>query len=79
VEGDQPVFHFHGAWFEPWVHERPTRQDVVWVCRRLDRLRDAQWRDAFRAAGYPDATAARFIARLKHKVREGMSLAEVAG
>ena len=32
-----------------------TPADVRWICGRLQRLRDAQWRDAFRAGGYPPA------------------------
>lgn len=51
-----------------------TPADVRWICGRLDRLTDAQWRDAFRAGGYPDATAGRFIRRLKQKIAEGLAL-----
>jgi hypothetical protein len=48
--------------------------DVRWLCRRLARLTDAQLADAFRAGGYPDADARRFILRLKQKIVEGLSL-----
>jgi len=51
-----------------------TPADVRWICGRLERLRDAQWRDAFRAGGYPPADAARFIRRLKQKIAEGLAL-----
>jgi hypothetical protein len=48
--------------------------DVRWTCARLERLTPAQWRDAFRAAGYPAPVADRFIRRIQEKVRAGMIL-----
>jgi hypothetical protein len=51
-----------------------TPADVRWICGRLDRLRDAQWDAAFRAAGYPKEEADRFIRRLKQKIAEGLAL-----
>ena len=45
-----------------------------WICGRLQRLSDAQWRDAFRAGGYPPDDAERFIRRLKQKIAEGLAL-----
>lgn len=48
--------------------------DVVWVSRLFARLSDQQWRDAFRAAGYPESQSTRFIAKLKAKVQEGLAL-----
>lgn len=51
-----------------------TPADVRWICGRLQRLRDAQWRDAFRAGGYPPGDAARYIRRLKQKIAEGLAL-----
>jgi len=51
-----------------------TPADVRWLCGRLQRLREAQWRDAFRAGGYPPGDAARYIRRLKQKIAEGLAL-----
>lgn len=51
-----------------------TPDDVRWTCARLDRLEDRQWQDAFRAAGYTDAHAARFIRRIREKVTAGLAL-----
>ena len=48
--------------------------DVRWLCTRLAALTDAQWRDAFRAGGYDQALADRFIRRLKQKIQEGLAL-----
>jgi hypothetical protein len=51
-----------------------TPDDVVWVCRLFAQLTDRQWRDAFRAANYSPQLSARFIAKLKAKVAEGLAL-----
>jgi hypothetical protein len=56
------------------LFEDITPADVRWICGRLQRLRDAQWRDAFRAGGYPPGDAERFIRRLKQKIAEGLAL-----
>lgn len=37
-------------------------------------LTDAQWRDAFRAGNYAQPVGARFIARIKQKIADGLSL-----
>lgn len=59
----------HKALFE---HIRPA--DVRWICQQLDALTDTQWQDAFRASRYPRPIADRFIARMKHKIQEGLAL-----
>lgn len=51
-----------------------TVEDVHWICRRLTTLTDAQWADAFRAGGYPEPTARRYLRRLKQKIAEGLAL-----
>ncbi len=51
-----------------------TPADVRWTCERLDRLTPQQWNDAFRAAGYKDAEAARFIRKIREKVAAGLAL-----
>jgi hypothetical protein len=48
--------------------------DVRWTCERLNLLSDEQWRDAFRAAHYDEALAARFIRKLREKVQIGLKL-----
>ncbi len=50
--------------------------DVLWTCRRLARLSDRQWRDAFRAAGYSEEEITAYVDHLKRKVREGLALGE---
>jgi hypothetical protein len=49
--------------------------DVVWATRLLSRLSDKQWADAFRAAGYDETEADRFIRKIKAKIDEGLSFA----
>jgi hypothetical protein len=51
-----------------------TPADVRWTCERLARLSDKQWSDAFRAAGYEDAVAARFIGKIRKNVAAGLAL-----
>lgn len=73
VEGDQVHFFYRGIYRS--LLDLPTRRDVVWTAERKARLSDAQWHDAFRAAGYPDDRARRFVAKIKSKVAEGLALA----
>jgi hypothetical protein len=49
-------------------------EDVLWTCRRLAKLSDKQWRDAFRSAGYSERETVAYVDRLKRKVREGLAL-----
>jgi len=48
--------------------------DVKWAAERMARLTDQQWRDAFRAGNYNDADTARFVARIKEKIADGLDL-----
>jgi hypothetical protein len=50
--------------------------DVHWICDRLSRFTDDQWRDAFRAGGYAQPIADRYIHRMKEKIAEGLALHE---
>ncbi len=52
-----------------------TPDDVAWVCGLMSRITDEQWADAFRAASYPPDIAARYIAKLKSKIAEGVAVA----
>lgn len=61
------------------LFEDITPADVLWTARLFARLTDEQWRDAFRAAVYPESDANRFIAKLKSKVKEGLALESIAG
>jgi hypothetical protein len=56
------------------LFENITPADVRWVCERLNGLSDQQWQDAFRAGGFAEPDAARFIRRMKQKIAEGLAL-----
>jgi hypothetical protein len=78
VEGNRVRFHYRGAWLEPQLATSVTPSDVVWTCELLARLSESQWMDAFRAGGYSDAAAARYVHRLRQKVDEGLKLRSAA-
>jgi hypothetical protein len=65
-------FYYHGAWREPHLKRGVTPADVRWIAERLAQLTAGQWSDAFKAAGYNDADAQRFVLRLRQKVDEGL-------
>jgi hypothetical protein len=49
-------------------------EDVRWMCERLQKVTDRQWRDAFHAGNYSDEITARYVARIRQKVKEGLEL-----
>ena len=53
---------------------RLTPAHVRWTSQLMARLSDKQWQDAFRAGGYPPEDAARYIAKFKAKIAEGLAL-----
>lgn len=72
VESGIVNFDYHARHRELFKDITPA--DVVWTCKLLARLTDNQWKDAFRAANYPEALTQRFIAKLKAKIQEGLAL-----
>jgi hypothetical protein len=74
VAANRVQFHYQGAWLEPHLAAGVTPDDVRWMSDLLARLRPEQWRDAFRAGGYSDAEAARYIKRLQEKIVEGQNI-----
>lgn len=73
VAGDRVSFHYRGI-HGPLLNT-VSPQDVVWTCTLMSRLSDAQWNDAFRAAGYSSEHSRRYVAKIKSKIAEGLSLA----
>jgi hypothetical protein len=65
-------FDYHGRHRELLADITP--EDVIWACELFSRLDERQLDDAFRAAGYEAAERARFVAKLKEKVAEGLAL-----
>jgi hypothetical protein len=72
VKGNHVTFHYRGI--QAPLLKSLTVDDVVWTCSLMARISDQQWRDAFRAAAYDEATQERFIAKLKATIREGLAL-----
>jgi hypothetical protein len=72
VNGEVVTFDYRGL--HQQLFRNITKSDVYWICSRLSLLSDKQWADAFRAAGYAEPTAQRYIRRLKQKVAEGLAL-----
>jgi hypothetical protein len=70
-------FDFHGA--HRGMLRDVTAGDVVWACKLLARLTERQLQDAFAAAGYEPATSARFIAKIRAKIQEGLALEGARG
>jgi hypothetical protein len=63
-------FEYRGIYRD--VIESVTPEQLRWTCERLSKLTDAQWRDAFRSAGYDEATTARYVAKIKEKIAQGL-------
>jgi hypothetical protein len=72
VENGFAVFAFRGRHQELIRHVRIA--DVRWVCERLQTLTERQWRDAFRAGHYSDEITARYVARIREKIAQGLEL-----
>ena len=72
IDGARVEFDYVGRHQELLSMIHPP--DVQWAAQRMQRITDAQWRDAFRAANYADPDAQRFIRRLKQKIDDGLAL-----
>jgi hypothetical protein len=72
VTGDRVEFDYKGIYKS--IVNTVSVGDVVWTAQLMSRLSDQQWNDAFRAGGYPPDQAARYIAKLKSKIAEGLAL-----
>jgi hypothetical protein len=71
IDGDRIEFDQKNLRAE--LFDQITPADLRWICERMSRLTDKQWRDAFRAAGYEDdMLVGRFIARMKQKINQGL-------
>ena len=76
VKGEKVVLDYRGLHGD--VLEEMQASDVVWGCTLLNRLSDAQFADAFRAAGYDAAVTGRYITKIRAKIQEGLALRRVA-
>ena len=77
VAGFLPLFvarDAEGMAYSSVTHAMQGVDDVRWAMGLLSGLTDRQWHDAFRAGGYDEALAARFIAKLQANIAEGRKL-----
>ncbi|HEY0284965.1 MAG TPA: hypothetical protein VGC23_06210, partial [Vicinamibacterales bacterium] len=72
VDEGRVSFDFRTFYSEVVDLVRPS--DVRWTAELLNRLTDAQWDDAFRAADYSPDVRARFIRKIKAKIAEGLAV-----
>ena len=72
VDESNVEFDFHTIYGSVVDLVRPS--DVRWTAELLNRLTDAQWEDAFRAADYSPDVRARFIKKIKAKIAEGLAV-----
>ena len=77
VRNGHVQFDFHGKHVD--LLRDVTPADVVWACRLMGGLSDRQLEDAFRAAQYPPEVRARYIRKIKGKIRQGLDLASTSG
>lgn len=72
VDRSEVDFHYRGIYRDVISSVEPSH--VRWACERLSQITDAQWRDIFRAGGYSAADGARFTAKIKEKIAQGLQL-----
>jgi hypothetical protein len=75
VNNGYVAFDYGGKRPDLYRH-RITVADVRWATGLLAGLDDRQWRDAFRAGGYPSDLSERFILKIKANILEGQRLAD---
>ncbi len=77
VKDGHVMFDFHGRHAELTTVVHP--EDVRWMCGQLARLSPQQWHDAFRAGGYDEGTAERFLRKIREKIAQGQTLGDRGG
>jgi hypothetical protein len=76
VEDGRIKFDFTGRHQQLLEMIRP--EDMRWAAQRLERLSEAQWHDAFRAANYTEAIRDRYLRKLRQKIDEAKKVAVTA-
>ena len=72
IRGPEVTLDYRGP--RGQILETMNVADVIWACELMERLRDSQLDDAFEAAEYDPAIRARFVAKIRAKIREGLAL-----
>lgn len=65
-------FDYRGIYRD--VIDTVTPEQIRWTCELLSRLSEQQWREAFRAGGYSSDQTARYVAKIKAKIAQGLEL-----
>ena len=76
IKGSEVTLDYRGAAGE--ILETMNVADVIWACELMNRLQDGQLDDAFESAGYEQPTRARYITKIRAKIREGLALRTAA-
>jgi hypothetical protein len=72
IRGSEVTLDYRGPRGE--ILETMNVADVRWACELMNRLDDSQLDEAFKAAEYEPALRARFVAKIRAKIREGLAL-----
>jgi hypothetical protein len=76
VEGSKVHFDYRGM--NQALVDTVTVADVIWACEQLAKIPDGHWQAAFKAGGYPQADADRYISKIKEKIAQGLALKTTA-
>jgi hypothetical protein len=72
IKGAEVTLDYRGPRGE--ILETMNVSDVIWATELMNRLQDAQLDDAFKAADYDTAIRARYVSKIRAKIREGLAL-----
>jgi hypothetical protein len=72
IRGSEITLDYRGAAGE--ILETMNVADVIWACELMNRLQDSQLDDAFKAADYDATVRARYVTKIRAKIREGLAL-----
>jgi len=74
IDDSLVTFGFRQSWRDPLGQHIVKPADLRWICGLLQRLSAKQWHDAFRAGGFTEAEADRYIRRLQKKIADGLAI-----
>ena len=72
VEANKVRFDYRGM--NQALVDAVTVPDVIWACEQLAKIPDGHWAAAFKAGGYPQTAADRYIRKIKEKIAQGLAL-----
>ena len=76
VDGAKVTFDYRGP--NQGLIDRITAPDVIWACEQLAKLPDGHLQAAFKAGGFPQDKAERYIKKIKDKIAQGLALKPAA-